>query len=63
MKLTEIYNRTSWLADELSLRDFINLFPVEYKKGQPMRPEKPVGLDLDRETYLAVLVAFKQSFS
>lgn len=63
MKLTEIYNRTPWLADELSLRDFIALFPVHYKKEQPMRPEKPEGFDLDRETYLAVLVAFKQAYS
>lgn len=61
-KLAEIYNKSTWLRYELSLHDFIGLFPVKYIKGRPARLEKPEGLDLDRDTFLAVLVAFRQSF-
>ena len=61
-KLAEIYNKSTWLRYELSLHDFINLFPIKYVKGRPLRLDKPQGLDLDRDTYLAVLVAFRQSF-
>ncbi len=61
-KLAEIYNKSTWLRYELSLRDFINLFPVKYVNGRPAKLERPEGLDLDRDTYLAVLVAFRQSF-
>jgi hypothetical protein len=63
MKLEDIYNRTPWLKYEISLNDFVNLFPIEFKKGKPLRPEKPQGFDLDRDTYLAVMVAFRQAFS
>ncbi|MCJ8210866.1 hypothetical protein MUY27_14200 [Mucilaginibacter sp. RS28] len=63
MKLMDIYNRTPWLRYEITQQDFIALFPVEFKKGKPVRPEKPEGFDLDRDTYLAVMVAFRQAFS
>jgi hypothetical protein len=63
MKLADIYNRSTWLQDEISLQDFVALFPVEIRKGKPIRPEKPEGFDLDRDTHLAVMVAFRQAFS
>jgi len=63
MKLADIYNRTEWLHYEITLDEFVNLFPVEFKKGKPIRPEKPEGFDLDRDTHLAVMVAFRQAFS
>lgn len=62
MKLTDIYNRTEWLRYEISLNGFIALFPIEYKKGKPQRPDRPAEVDLDRDTFLAVMVAFKQAF-
>ena len=63
MKLMEIYQRNEWLSDEISLVDFINLFPVVYKHGKIMRLDKPVGYDIDRNIYLEVLVAFRNTFT
>lgn len=62
-KLEEIYNKTEWLQYELPLNDFIAKFPIEYKDGIVQRPEPPEDFDLDRDTRLAVLVAFRESFS
>lgn len=62
MRMTDIYERNYWLADEITLKDFIAHFPVIYKKGVPLSPDKPVGFDLDRTIYLEVLLAFRQSF-
>lgn len=61
MKLAEIYEKYSWLSEEISLRDFIDLFPVTYKHGRPAELIKP-KFDLDKAIFLEVLVAFKQSF-
>ncbi len=61
-KLAEIYNNSTWLRYELPLHEFINLFPVRYVKGRLQKLEQPQGLDLDRDTFLAILVAFRQSF-
>ncbi|GAB2690251.1 hypothetical protein GCM10027037_11490 [Mucilaginibacter koreensis] len=61
-KLAEIYNKSTWLKYELPLHDFINLFPVKYEKGKLLKPERPAEPDLDRDTFLAILVAFRQSF-
>ncbi|PWG78571.1 hypothetical protein [Pararcticibacter amylolyticus] len=63
MKLIEIYRQHPWLGDEISQQEFICLFPMHYKNGNPQRPEKPAEVDLDRDTFLKVLVAFKSSFS
>ncbi|RCH53907.1 hypothetical protein DJ568_15320 [Mucilaginibacter hurinus] len=64
MRLEEIYRRHGWLRYEISLRDFVNLFfPLRYKQGVALRPEQPASFGLDREIYLQVLVAFKQSFN
>lgn len=63
MRLMDIYQKHSWLSDELSEKDFINLFPVTYKKNKPVMPDKPVGFDLDRQVFLEVLIAFRQSFN
>lgn len=63
MKLADIYKRTEWLHYEISLEGFINLFPVEIRKGKPVRPDRPGEIDLDRDTFLAVMVAFKQAYS
>jgi hypothetical protein len=61
-KLAEIYHNSTWLRYELSLHDFISLFPIKYEKGKLLKPERPVELDIDRDTFLAILVAFRQSF-
>ena len=63
MKLMEIYDKYSYLQDEISLADFIHLFPVSYKNGAIVRLEKPAEFDLDRNVYLEVLVAFRTSFT
>lgn len=63
MKLTDIYNQSSWLSYEISLPEFIALFPVEFKDDVAIRPDKPKDFDLDRDTYLAIMVAFRQAFS
>jgi hypothetical protein len=62
-KLEEIYNKTEWIQDELPLNEFIAKFPIEFKDGVVQRPEPPEDFDLDRTTRLAVLVAFRESFS
>jgi len=61
MKLIEIYEKHSWLKYELSQEQFIKLFPVTYKHNKPVELIKP-NFDLDRDIFLEVLVAFKQSF-
>ncbi|MBC8054081.1 MAG: hypothetical protein H7Y13_13530 [Sphingobacteriaceae bacterium] len=63
MRLIDIHTKYSWLSDELSDKDFIKLFPVFYKRGKPVLPDRPAGYDLDRQVFLEVLVAFRQSFS
>jgi len=62
MRLHDIYNKHSWLSYEISQDDFVKLFPVFYKKGRAVLPDKPVGFDLDKSVFLEVLVAFRQSF-
>lgn len=62
MRLEDIYRKHAWLRYEISMPDFINLFPLSYKKGKPVKPEKPTSFALDRDVYLQVLVAFNQSF-
>lgn len=62
MRLIDIYNKHSWLSDEISQVDFINLFPVAYKKDRALLPDKPAGYDLDKNIFLEVLLAFRQSF-
>ncbi|HEY0897694.1 MAG TPA: hypothetical protein VGD90_00110 [Sphingobacteriaceae bacterium] len=61
MKLIEIYEKHSWLKHELSEQEFIKLFPINYKHNKPVELIKP-AFDLDRDIFLEVLVAFKQSF-
>lgn len=63
MRLIEIYNRHSWLSSELPIKDFIALFPVIYKNEKALLPDKPSNYDLDKNIFLEVLVAFRQSFS
>lgn len=61
MRLEEIYKKNDWLEYELPLQDFINMFPVYYDKGLPLKPEMPGDYELGRDIFLQVLVAFKQS--
>jgi hypothetical protein len=61
MKLIGIYEKYSWLKDELTQEEFVGLFPVTYKNNRPVELVKP-NRDFYREIYLEVLVAFKQSF-
>ncbi len=63
LKLKEIWERTEWLQYEVSEAGFIALFPIEFKDDVPQRPDFPEDLDLDRDTRLAVLVAFREAFS
>ncbi len=63
MRLEEIHRQDPWLRYEISIRDFIALFPVRLKNGKPIRPDQPATVGVDREVYLKVLVAFKQSFN
>lgn len=62
MRLYDIYKKHSWLSYEISQEGFVKLFPVNYKKGRAILPDKPVGFDLDKSVFLEVLVAFRQSF-
>ena len=62
MRLEEIHRKDPWLRYEMSIRDFIALFPMRYKNGRPMKPEHPAVAGVDREVFLKVLVAFSQSF-
>jgi len=63
LKLKEIYDRTEWLQYEITLPDFIALFPVTFKNGEPKRPDMPEDFDLDSNTRLAIFVAYRQAFS
>ncbi|WP_423149377.1 hypothetical protein [Rubrolithibacter danxiaensis] len=62
MRLSEIYSKHSWLSYELTLEQFIRLFPISYKNNKPVPIDKPANFDLDKNVFLEVLVAFKQSF-
>ena len=61
MKLKQIYEKYDWLEDQISFKQFKELFPATYKKGKVVNLDKP-AFDLEREIFLEVLVAFKQSF-
>ena len=61
MKLNAIYDKYDWLKQQLSFKEFKELFPVNYKKGRPVGLDKP-AFDLGREIFLEVLIAFKQSY-
>lgn len=61
MRLKDIYAEHAWIQDELTAEEFIALFPLEYKNRKPGELVMP-EFDLDRDTFLKVLVAFKQSF-
>jgi hypothetical protein len=63
MRLEEIHRADPWLRYEISIRDFIALFPVKYKNGRPVKPDHPAAYGVDREVFLKVLVAFAQCFS
>ena len=63
LKLGEIYNKTEWLQYEIDLPGFIALFPVEFKDDKPQRPDMPEDFDLDRNTRLAIMVAYREAFS
>jgi hypothetical protein len=63
MRLIDIYNKHSWLSYEVSVSEFIKLFPVTYKREKAVLPDRPAGIDLNKEVFLEVLVAFRQSFS
>ena len=63
MRLEEIHRADPWLRYEISIRDFIALFPIRYKHGVPVSPEHPATYGIDREVFLKVLVAFRQSFN
>jgi hypothetical protein len=62
MRLEDIHRADPWLRYEISIRDFIALFPMRYKNGRPMKPDHPAVVGVDREVFLKVLVAFRQSF-
>lgn len=62
MKLIDIYRKSGSVHEKLSLADFRGLFPITYKNGKALSPDKPAS-DLDRTIFLEVLIAFKQSFS
>jgi len=63
MRLEDIHRADPWLRYEISIRDFIALFPIRYKHGVPVSPEHPATYGIDREVFLKVLVAFRQSFN
>lgn len=63
MKLKDVYEKYTWLSDEVSLIDFIDLFPVEYKNNKPLKPVMPGQIELTRDVFLDVLIAFRQSFN
>ncbi len=63
MRLEEIHRADPWLRFEISIRDFIALFPVRYKNGRAIKPEHPAAYGVDREVFLKVLVAFSQCFN
>lgn len=64
MRLEEIHRKHPWLKYDISQADFVALFfPLNYKNGVPIRPDQPPTFPLERNIYLSVLVAFKQSFN
>lgn len=63
MRLEEIYHRDPVLKYQVSLRDFIALFPVKSKNDKLLKPEPPASIVLDRDVFLQILVAFNQSFA
>ncbi len=63
MRLEEIHRRHPMLRYEISIRDFIALFPLKIKNGRPLKPEQPSFFALERDVFLQVLVAFNQSFN
>jgi hypothetical protein len=63
MRREEIHRRDPLLRYEITIRDFIALFPLRYKNGAPVKPEQPTSFGLDRHVFLQVLVAFSQSFN
>ena len=62
MRLQEVYRKHPWIRYEMTEAAFVKLFPVKYKNGKALKPEQPTETALDRDLFLAVLVAFKQSF-
>ena len=63
MRLEEIHRADPGLRYEITIRDFIALFPVKYKNGRALKPNHPAVYGVDREVFLKVLVAFNQCFS
>lgn len=63
MRLEEIYHRDPVLKYQVSLPDFVALFPVKVKNDRLLKPEPPASVVLDRDVFLQILVAFDQSFS
>ncbi len=64
MRLDDIYTKHPWLKYDISKTDFLALFlPLKYKNGKALKPEQPPEFALDRDIFLSVLVAFKQSFN
>jgi hypothetical protein len=62
MRLVDIYRKHTWLRNEITEKDFIKLFPISFRRNRAIVPDKPMGFDLDRQIFLEVLVAFRQSF-
>ena len=62
MRLEEIYHRDPVLQYQISLRDFVDLFPVVVKNDKLLKPEPPASIVLDRDVFLQILIAFNQSF-
>jgi hypothetical protein len=63
MRLEEIYHRDPVLKYQISLPDFVALFPVKFKNEKLLKPELPASIALDRDVFLQILVAFDQSFA
>jgi hypothetical protein len=63
MRLEEIHRADAGLRYEISVRDFVALFPIKFKNGLPVKPIHPATYGVDREVFLKVLVAFNQCFS
>lgn len=63
MRLEEIYHRDPILKYQVSLRDFVALFPLKIKNDKLLKPELPSSIGLDRDVFLQILVAFDQSFT
>ena len=63
MRLEEIHSSDPSLRYQITIRDFIALFPVRYKNGLPVKPEHPAVYGIDRDVFLKVLVAYSQCFN